>query len=359
MAKLNYLLKSTLVSVLLLGGVGCTSENKEVVEENQIDYSGTYIGYSWKGEAEGVEKAVCTEYIETKVTLSKEGIIQSVEMDFMVYKNNEWISRLNPEYSAVIDFSVEPTTATLASDNSEYKAGNSMFKISNNDKMSNYVVGVNEDGIVAFGLVDPFTRYLQEYKLDTYFDYSTPIGDMTIENGGMVPTTRTSTSAMIKPTTWDEYANTSIFDFYAINDSIVGSGVFEGLTSDSTMQEYLERVGVEFIDGKPQPKEVSVGYFGRGGWSGNYEAIEEYLVGKSALEYNSLIDWTNEMYGAGINENNIFGKDVEAGATKTVQNSIDGISGATVRISRESTSFQRAMVEAKIIEEKDVIIGRF
>jgi len=34
-------------------------------------------------------------------------------------------------------------------------------------------------------------------------------------------------------------------------------------------------------------------------------------------------------------------------------------SGATVRISRESTSYQRALVEAGILDESDVVIGRF
>ncbi len=48
-----------------------------------------------------------------------------------------------------------------------------------------------------------------------------------------------------------------------------------------------------------------------------------------------------------------------AGATKTAQDSLDGIAGATVRMSRESTSFQRALVAAGILTEEDVIKGRF
>jgi hypothetical protein len=49
-----------------------------------------------------------------------------------------------------------------------------------------------------------------------------------------------------------------------------------------------------------------------------------------------------------VNENNEFGVDVQTGATRTIQNSTDGISGATVRMSRESTSYQRALVDAGI-----------
>ncbi len=46
---------------------------------------------------------------------------------------------------------------------------------------------------------------------------------------------------------------------------------------------------------------------------------------------------------------NFFGIDSASSATKTVQDSMDGISGATVRMSRESTSYQRALVEATFI----------
>ena len=60
-----------------------------------------------------------------------------------------------------------------------------------------------------------------------------------------------------------------------------------------------------------------------------------------------------------MNGDNFFGIDVVSGATKTAQNSTDGIAGATVRMSRESTSYQRALVKSGIISEEDVIKGRF
>jgi len=51
--------------------------------------------------------------------------------------------------------------------------------------------------------------------------------------------------------------------------------------------------------------------------------------------------------------------DVPTGATKTVQNSIDLITGASVRMSRESNSYQRALVKAGILKEEDVLKGRY
>jgi Na+-transporting NADH:ubiquinone oxidoreductase subunit NqrC len=66
-----------------------------------------------------------------------------------------------------------------------------------------------------------------------------------------------------------------------------------------------------------------------------------------------------DRWSKAINDDNFFGVDVVSSATKTAQNSVDGISGATVRISRESTSYQRALVKAGILEEKEVIKGRF
>jgi hypothetical protein len=135
--------------------------------------------------------------------------------------------------------------------------------------------------------------------------------------------------------------------------------MFEGIDEASSLMNFLEAMGVEFAGGLPQPLDVKYGYFGLGGWEGNYQAIEEFLIGKNATELTSLIDWSLPYYAGAINDENQFGIDVASGATRTVQNSIDGISGATVRMSREGTSYQRALVDAGIITEDDVIIGRF
>jgi len=82
-------------------------------------------------------------------------------------------------------------------------------------------------------------------------------------------------------------------------------------------------------------------HFGLGGWKGNHEAIAQNLIGQDATQLTSLVDWTLPRYAGAVNEDNAFGVDVESGATNTVQNSCDGISGATVRVSRESTSYQK------------------
>ena len=118
-------------------------------------------------------------------------------------------------------------------------------------------------------------------------------------------------------------------------------------------------MGVEFSGDQPVATTAKYGYFGIGGWAGNYNEIARYLRGKNARTVTSLVDWFPERYQNAINDQNQFGVDVPTGATRTVQNSTDGISGATVRMSRESTSYQRALVNAGILSESDVIIGRF
>ncbi len=139
------------------------------------------------------------------------------------------------------------------------------------------------------------------------------------------------------------------------------TGVFEGLSSTSTMKELLEAVGVEFTVDVPNELPLAYGRHSLGGWEGNYQAIEMFLMGKDVAEINSLIDWTSQdRWEDAINDDNFFGfGDLVAGATKSAQDSNDGIAGATVRMSRESTSFQRALVAAGIISEDDVIKGRF
>lgn len=132
------------------------------------------------------------------------------------------------------------------------------------------------------------------------------------------------------------------------------------MDGNSTVQEFLEAMGVEFSGVTPQPQAVAYGYFGIGGWAGNYTAIANYLIGQNARDVTSLVDWTAERYQRSINDQNQFGVDVETGATRTAQlSTVDGIAGATVRMSRESTSYQRALVDAGVISEDDVIIGRF
>ena len=140
---------------------------------------------------------------------------------------------------------------------------------------------------------------------------------------------------------------------------MIERGVFKGLSGNSTMQEVLEAVGITFMDGMPSESDLMTGFHSAGGWAGNYEAVEKFLIGKNATELTSLVDWSIKSWSGAINDDNFFGIDAVSGATKTTQNSTDTIAGATVRMSRESNSYQRALVNAGILKEGEVIKGRF
>lgn len=319
-------------------------------------YSGEYIGYSWAGEATGVAFEDATQYIKTTLTLDKEGIIVDFEMDFQVKKNDVWMSRLDQESTVSIDYSVVPTASTVGE---TYSKGNSMFTVSTPDFMSFYAFGVNGEGVLALAIVDPVTRFMFETRLEPGFDYSKKISDLNIENAFSLPTTRVSSFGLVKPTSWDNYALKNVFNMHTYSHVITDEGIFSGITQNTTVKQLCEALGINFVNGIPQEKAADYGYFGLGGWKGNYEAIAEVLIGLNATDLDSLIDWNIERYALGINANNQFGIDIQTGGTKTVQDSFDTTAGATVRMSRESTSFQRALVAAGIITEEQVIIGRF
>jgi hypothetical protein len=319
-------------------------------------YSGVYIGYSWAGESSGVLFEDSTQYIMSTMTLDKDGIIVDFEMDFKVKKNDVWMSRLDQTSTVSIDYSVTPSQALVGE---TYTKGSSMFTITTPEFMSFYAYGVSSDGVVALAIADPVTRFLFETKLEAGFDYSKKISELHVSNALSVPTTRVSSYGLIKPTSWDNYATKNVFNVHAFSHVLTDTGVFEGITQDSTVKQLLEALGISFVSNQPQEKAANYGYFGLGGWKGNYEAIADVLIGLNATELDSLIDWNIERYALGINENNQFGIDIQAGGTKTVQDSFDTIAGATVRMSRESTSFQRALVAAGILSEDQVIIGRF
>ena len=340
----------SLVLVFLLGAAFIYSSPAEA------SYEGRYVGYSWAGEANGVAREDASRYIKTVLELDKDGIITDANMWFFVQNDGYWTTRQSGNAYIDVDFDVNPTMAVPGEN---YEAGDSMFTIYTTDMMAFYATAVNNDGVIAAVMVDPITRYQFEMKFDADFDFSRPVGDLTIGSDYVTPTIRTSGSGLLKPDTWDDLENSTIFDVHGWSHVVNMTGELEGIDTDSTIEEKLTALGVEFADGQPQPKEVEYGYFGTGGWEGNFEAIEEYLIGRDATEHTSLIDWSIDRYAGGVNEDNIFGVDVESGATRTAQNSIDTLSGATVRVSRESTSYQRALVAAGILEESDVVIGRF
>ncbi len=353
------LLKLSIVAIsftLLLTACNSTSKDDK-------DYSGTFTGYSWKGEVDGVTFEEATEYIETIITLDKKGIITDYKMNFVKRTDSGDVYRNNPEATVVTNFDVVPTMATPGENKQD---GTSMFDITTADKMSLYIVDVNDNGEVAFGIVDPITRYLFEIKFATDYDYSKTFGELTITNG-LTPTVATSSSGMVKPESFDEISDKSLLDINEFSYVIGKRGTFEGLTNETTIKEMLTMAGVTFDGETPTAASTNYGFHSAGGWNGNYEAVAKAMIGKSALEVKALASFdgttylTKKSYSDGINEDNFFGvnTDIVSSATKTLQNSYDTFSGATVRISRENTSYQRALVEAGIIEEKDVIKGRF
>lgn len=363
-------LKVLLLALLVSVFTACSSDDVATEGENNsnedVDYSGTFVGYSWKGEVEGITLEEAEQKIETELTIDADGIITDAKMLFLKLDGEgEWYTRTDSEADVNVDFSVTPTLTTPENDSQEYAAGESMFEVKTADMMAFYAAAVDADGTVALAIVEPYSRHQFEYKMDKDFDYSTKMKDMTIENGLAVPTTRASSHGLTKIKDWEEYAANNILSFKVFGAVLTDRGTFEDLNEDSSIQEFLERTGVTFEDGTPSEMALTYGRHSNGGWEGNFQAIEQSLIGQNATEFTSLVDWDDARYSKGINEDNFFGEkewmDGASGATKTVQNSMapDGISGATVRISREATSYQRALVEAGIIKEEDVIKGRF
>ncbi len=319
-----------------------------------IKFHHGFRGYSWRGEANGAALEDADQYIETILEIDENGIITDAKMRFFAQRDGYWTMRQSGNAYVDVDFSVDPTAAVPGEN---YSAGNSMFTVVTADMMSFYAAAVNSQGVTAAVIVDPLTRYMYEMKYPQDFDFETTVSEMTIGSGLIVPTTRVSGSGILKPEEWESLADKNIFNIEVWSHVLTARGTFEGLSVSSTVQELLEAMGVEFAGGKPQPMDVVYGYHSTGGWNGNLNAIAEYLIGQDATQKTSLVDWSG--FEDSINDKNQFGVDVESGATRTVQNSFDTISGATIRISRESTSYQRALVDAGIISESEVIIGRF
>ncbi len=346
------LLSLVLLFVLVFTLSGCTTD----VEEKSL--SGTYVGYSWKGESSGTELADASQKIETVLTLDEDGIITDASMLFWKLSDGSWYTRQDGTARVSVDLNVDPVAATPGGD---YAKGTSMFDVDTHDMMSLYAVAVSSDGTIGLLIVEPVTRYQFELKLAPGYDYSTLIEDVTTDGtaGGFIPTVRTSGGGLLKPDAWTELADKDLFSISYFDHVMSDAGTFEGIGSTSTVKELLEAAGVTFTMDNPDEMDLMQGRHSLGGWQGNYEAIANYLIGKDVNEVTSLVDWTVVQWIDAVNDDNFFGIDVAAGATKTAQNSLDGIAGATVRMSRESTSFQRALVAAGVLTEEDVIKGRF
>lgn len=319
------------------------------------DYSGTYKGIYWKGHSKGVVLKDAKQKIETVLTLEKDGTISDAKIDFLISKKGKWIARNNPKATVSVDFSIDPIKATPGP---EYKKGISMFDIKTNDKMGFYAVAVDDDGTVALAIVDAVIRYQFETKFKPGFDFNSKFEDLVI-NKELIPTVKASKSGLLKPKDWSKLEGKNLYAIHPFNNVIKKRGVLKGTDKNSTLIEVLTALGVDFNNGIPEKMDVKYGFHSNGGWNGNYNAIAGYLIGKNVNELKSLIDWSPKRYSGAINENNYFGIDITAGATKTVQNSFDGIAGSTVRMSRENTSYMDALVKAGVLDEKDVIKGRF
>ena len=343
----------SLISILLVTLTAC---NNKVEEKNS--FAGTYIGYSWKAESKGTILEDATQKIQTILTLDDSGIITDASMLFWKNSGGSWYSRQDGTARISANLDINPVAATPGKD---YKKGISMFKIDTHDLMSLYSVIVEADERAALLIVEPVTRYLFEIKLPSGYDYTTEISEIPVDGtaGGFIPTVRASGSGLIKPESWSELSDKNIFSISFYDHVMIDDGPFKGLNEASTVQNLLEAAGVTFVEGKPQEMDIVYGRHSAGGWQGNYENIADFLIGKNASNLTSLVDWSTEKWKNAVNDENFFGVDVASGATKTAQNSMDGISGATVRMSRESTSFQRALVAAGFLTEDEVIKGRF
>ena len=350
--------KLLLMSIILVLLIAFTSCNKKVVEEKS--FAGTYIGYSWKAESKGTVLADATQKIQTTLTLNTNGVITDANLLFWKLSGGSWYTRQDSTARISADLRITPSAAIPGK---EYKKGKSMFTIDTHDMMSFYSAIVDANGSAALLIVEPVTRYQYEIKFPANYDYATIISDVTIDGtaGGFIPTVRVSGSGLVKPAAWSELSGMNIFGVSFYDHVMMDDGVFKGLSDSSSMQELMEAAGVVFADEKAQEMKLVYGRHSAGGWQGNYENIEEFLIGKNAAELTSLVDWSKEKWAKAINDDNFFGVDYDSatGATKTAQSSLDGISGATVRMSRESTSFQRALVAAGFLSEENVIKGRF
>lgn len=339
-----------LIASMGIGSIftGCSSKTTNI--------EGTYEGVAWNGQPKGVTLEDATEKVVAKIDVDSKGIITSAEYDYLVKIDEDWISRKDTSATVNVDFSVEPEAAII--DGEEVIAGSTMFDVKTNNMMSFYSVAVNEDNTVAVMITEPTTRYRFEAKLDSNFNFETQLGEIKIGET-WIPSLREMPFGIVSISDLSEINGKALYDINPFSQVIYKRGVLEGIDNKATMKDMLEAMGVTFIDGVPQPTEPKYGFHSLGGWKGNYEALAKELVGKNVNEVKSLVDYTPEKYANAINKDNFFGVDVLAGATKSIQNSIDTISGATVRMSRENEAYQRALVQAGILEETDVIKGRF
>lgn len=339
-----------LVSSMSVGAIftGCSSKNTNI--------EGSYEGIAWNGQPKGVSLEDSIEKLIAKIDVDSKGVITNSEYDYLIKVNEEWVSRKDTSATVNVDFSIDPKAAVINGE--EVTNGSTMFDVKTNNMMSFYSVAVNKDNTVAVMIAEPTTRYRFEAKLTSDFNFETPLGEIKIGET-WIPSLREMPFGIVTVSEWSELNGKSLYDINPFTQVIYKRGDLEGMDNKATMKELLEAMGVIFIDGVPQPTEPKYGFHSLGGWKGNYESLAKELVGKNINEVKSLVDYSPERYAKAINKDNFFGVDVVSGSTKSIQNSIDTISGATVRMSRENEAYQRALVQAGVLKESDVVKGRF
>lgn len=364
----RYIVFFGIVALVAIGGLSVMACATGPRAESNFGFSRVYVGHSWGGERGGTTLDRATNVIETRLFVNSQDIITDVQVDFLQLANGNWRQRNNSWARVSINYSVNPTAIIPPN----VTPGQSMFTIETNDRMSFYAVGVDTDGTVAFVFVDPSHRYQLEAKFQPGFNFDQRLGNLG-QLEVFIPTILTSGGMIVPDAEWNYTTSNnqnvnlrgrSIFDSDFWNNVIYQRGVFQGTSNDTTLRAFLELAGVNFAaDGRPQPMLPVYGFHSIGGWEGNYAAVRDYLVGRNIRELTSLIDYSSQRYAPAVSPNNFFHAsyipDGVTGATATAQNSIDGIAGATVRMSRENTSFQRALVAAGVITEDQVIRGRF
>lgn len=334
--------------------------------------TGDFVGYAWGGQKDGTKLEDAGTIIETKLNVAN-GIIKDAEMNYWQKSGDNWVKRNDGVATAAVDFTKDPISST-DKEGGGFTNGTSMFTTKATNNMGLYAVAVDTDGTTGVMLVDATSRFRFEAKIPADFDFSTKIGDLKI-NDFWIPVAA-STSGYVKPATIASLNDTGIYDIQSGKEpsyvAAIGGynyvmhkrGILEGVDNTATLQTMLEKLGVKFVDGKPQAMEATAGFHSVGGWKGNYDSIANFLKGKSIYNHTALVDFDKSPYKESIDANNFFGNvstDVVASATRSIQNSwnIDAASGATVRVSRESESYQRALVDAGVLTEDQVIKGRF
>ena len=194
-----------LILTLLFSTVGC----RRTPEPPPVSLAGTHVGYSWQGEAAGVAFEDATQYIETILQLDDAGIITNATMRFFVKIDGFWVTRQSGNAYVDVDFTVNPQPAVPGEN---YRPGASMFTVYTADMMSFYAAAVNAAGVTAIALVDPITRYQFEMKLPANFNYSRPLGSLTIGSGILVPTIRTSAGALLRPAEWESLSGNTFLE---------------------------------------------------------------------------------------------------------------------------------------------------